>query len=208
MSESTAPELTEVLAAPVCFVPLANGFGAEVSSSVRRLIGELTPADRAATVVVADLTELDTLPAPAVRVLTTIRRDCRESGIEMRVVASAPLRRVLEGVDAAWLGLVCPNVREAVQLPGRTERLVHLPVVEQAKGMLMFEFRLGPDEAFEVLRKLSRSGHGEVRDVATQLTERWNPAESGPSTGDVVHVVDAVRADLWPEQAARARRHG
>jgi GAF domain-containing protein len=42
-------------------------------------------------------------------------------------------------------------------------------VIEQAKGVIMGERRCGPDEAFQILTKLSQDTNRKLRDVATAL---------------------------------------
>jgi GAF domain-containing protein len=45
-------------------------------------------------------------------------------------------------------------------------------VIEQAKGILMAERRCTPDEAFEVLVRLSQESHHKLRDIARVLVEQ------------------------------------
>jgi AmiR/NasT family two-component response regulator len=42
-------------------------------------------------------------------------------------------------------------------------------VIEQAKGIIMGERRCGPDEAFQILTKLSQDTNRKLRDVAAAL---------------------------------------
>jgi AmiR/NasT family two-component response regulator len=44
-----------------------------------------------------------------------------------------------------------------------------MPVIEQAKGILMAQYRCGPDEAFEILRRASGRANVKVRVIAAQL---------------------------------------
>ncbi len=48
-------------------------------------------------------------------------------------------------------------------------RLETMPVIEQAKGILMAEYRCGPDEAFDLLRRASQSANVKVSVLAAQL---------------------------------------
>ncbi len=48
-------------------------------------------------------------------------------------------------------------------------RLETMPVIEQAKGILMAQCRCGPDEAFELLRRVSQSANVKVSVVAARL---------------------------------------
>jgi AmiR/NasT family two-component response regulator len=195
----------------LCVVPLTDGFGTEVVAAVSRSMRELTGAGWTVTTVLADLSEVSTLPATGVRALVDVRRLCQDAGVQLRVVAAGPLRRVLEGTDAAWRGAVYPSVPLAVpsakpldtpvavlneRLRHREHQLANLPIIEQAKGMLMQDFRLGPDEAFEVIKRLSQESNGKVRDVAAQLTGRFAGQVAQPSAEDVQRMVRALRAQL------------
>ena len=44
-------------------------------------------------------------------------------------------------------------------------------VLGQAQGILMERYRLTPEKAFEVLRRVSQDGNVKVRDVAQRLVE-------------------------------------
>lgn len=48
-------------------------------------------------------------------------------------------------------------------------RLDTMPVVEQAKGILMAQQRCGPDEAFDLLRRASQRGNVKVHVLAAQI---------------------------------------
>jgi hypothetical protein len=52
-------------------------------------------------------------------------------------------------------------------------KLTTLPVIEQAKGMLMGAFGLSCDHAFELLKSMSQSHNVKVREVARCVVERW-----------------------------------
>jgi hypothetical protein len=59
-------------------------------------------------------------------------------------------------------------------------RLETMPVVEQAKGILMAQQRCGPDEAFDLLRRASQRGNIKVHVLAAQLVARLTaPAANG-----------------------------
>jgi hypothetical protein len=51
-------------------------------------------------------------------------------------------------------------------------RLETLPVIEQAKGIVMAQARCGPDEAFELLRLASQRSNVKVRDLAADLVQQ------------------------------------
>jgi hypothetical protein len=51
-------------------------------------------------------------------------------------------------------------------------RLESLPVIEQAKGILMAQAGCGPDEAFDMLRRASQRTNVRVRDLAAEIVGR------------------------------------
>lgn len=54
-------------------------------------------------------------------------------------------------------------------------------IIEQAKGMLMARSpELGPEEAFEVLRKASQRENVKLRDIARRIVAREQPSDGSP----------------------------
>jgi hypothetical protein len=51
-------------------------------------------------------------------------------------------------------------------------RLESLPMIEQAKGVLMAQAGCHPDEAFDILRRASQRTNVKVRDLAADIVER------------------------------------
>ncbi|HXZ71824.1 MAG TPA: ANTAR domain-containing protein [Streptosporangiaceae bacterium] len=51
-------------------------------------------------------------------------------------------------------------------------RLESLPVIEQAKGILMAQQRCGPEEAFDLLRRASQRANVKVHVLAAQIVAR------------------------------------
>ena len=51
-------------------------------------------------------------------------------------------------------------------------RLETMPVIEQAKGILMAQNGCGPDEAFDMLRRASQRANVRVRDLADEIVTR------------------------------------
>jgi AmiR/NasT family two-component response regulator len=47
-----------------------------------------------------------------------------------------------------------------------------LPVIEQAKGIIMATYRCGPDEAFGMLRRASQDSGAKVHVLAATLVEK------------------------------------
>jgi hypothetical protein len=51
-------------------------------------------------------------------------------------------------------------------------RLDSMPVIEQAKGVLMAQAACQPDEAFDILRRASQRSNVKVRDLASEIVRR------------------------------------
>jgi hypothetical protein len=51
-------------------------------------------------------------------------------------------------------------------------RLDTMPVIEQAKGILMAQNRCGPQEAFDLLRRASQSANVRISVLAAQIVEQ------------------------------------
>lgn len=64
-------------------------------------------------------------------------------------------------------------------------RLETMPVVEQAKGILMAQQRCGPDEAFDLLRRASQRANVKVSDLAARIVEQVAAPESGEAPQDL-----------------------
>lgn len=60
-------------------------------------------------------------------------------------------------------------------------RLDTMPVIEQAKGILMAESRCSPDEAFAMLRAASQRSNVKIRNLAEQIVSRVSGG--GPPPG-------------------------
>lgn len=59
-------------------------------------------------------------------------------------------------------------------------RLDTMPVIEQAKGVLMAQNRCGPEEAFDLLRRASQRANVKVSVLAAQIVEQVaNPRPDG-----------------------------
>jgi len=61
-------------------------------------------------------------------------------------------------------------------------RLESLPVIEQAKGILMAQQRCGPEEAFDLLRRASQRANLKVHVLAAQIVDQTAspPADAPP----------------------------
>lgn len=73
-------------------------------------------------------------------------------------------------------------------------RLETLPVVEQAKGILMAQQKCGPDEAFDLLRRASQRGNVKVHVLAAQIIAHNT---SSLTDGDASRSLTAHAVD-WP----------
>ena len=69
--------------------------------------------------------------------------------------------------------------RRDLELARLRARLASLPVIEQAKGIVMVQYQCGPDEAFEVLRRASQRANIKVSLLAALLVEQVSSPLSG-----------------------------
>ena len=60
-------------------------------------------------------------------------------------------------------------------------RLDTMPVIEQAKGVLMAQHRCGPEEAFDLLRRASQRANVRVSILAAQIVEQVAAPEAQPA---------------------------
>ena len=59
-------------------------------------------------------------------------------------------------------------------------RLDTLPVIEQAKGIVMAQRQCGPDDAFDLLRRASQSANVKVSVLAERIVEQAAARDSRP----------------------------
>lgn len=83
--------------------------------------------------------------------------------------------------------------REITQL---RDKLAGLPVIEQAKGMLMQTFGLSGEQAFDVLRVLSQVSNVRVRQVAGCVVEIWTRCGPRPDFDAAADFLVTVREGL------------
>ena len=67
------------------------------------------------------------------------------------------------------------------ELTGLKRKLESLPVIEQAKGMLMAREGCDPDGAFEMLRHASQRENVKVRDIAARIVANSMRGDGEPS---------------------------
>src|SRR5215475_14140402 len=90
--------------------------------------------------------------------------------------------RLIETIEAIEKGRSRPELLRHSAFARLQARLETMPVVEQAKGILMAQNRCGPDEAFDLLRRASQRANVEVSVLAAQMVEQMASAE--PSGND------------------------
>lgn len=62
-------------------------------------------------------------------------------------------------------------------------RLDTMPVIEQAKGIMMARHRCGPEEAFDLLRRASQSANVKLSVLAARIVEQIASHEPRPADG-------------------------
>ena len=60
-------------------------------------------------------------------------------------------------------------------------RLETMPVIEQAKGILMGQEGCGPEEAFDLLRRASQRSNVPIRELAVLIVARSTGTGAGPT---------------------------
>jgi hypothetical protein len=69
-------------------------------------------------------------------------------------------------------------------------RLATMPVIEQAKGIVMAQQGCGPEEAFDLLRRASQRSNVKVHELAEQIVK---VVASGKSAGNVTSITVGSR---------------
>ena len=90
--------------------------------------------------------------------------------------ARARLEATLEAIQK---DLSRPEILHDSAFARLLARLDSMPVVEQAKGILMAQHRCGPDEAFDLLRRASQRANVKVSVLAARMVEQVAAAEPG-----------------------------
>ena len=60
-------------------------------------------------------------------------------------------------------------------------RMDTMPVIEQAKGILMAQYRCRPEEAFDILRRASQSANVKISVLAARIVDQVSAPESPPA---------------------------
>jgi AmiR/NasT family two-component response regulator len=89
--------------------------------------------------------------------------------------------RLAATIETIQKGLVRPEILHDSAYARLLARLETMPVVEQAKGILMAQHRCGPDKAFDLLRRASQRANVKVSVLAARMVEQVAAPESGGS---------------------------
>jgi anti-anti-sigma factor len=172
----------------------------------RALIERLMAAHSAdVTTIVLDLTGVRVLAAAGLEALLSVHGD-GHGPLDLRIVAATqPVLAPLRASDPAGRLRVFPTLDRALD-PDRPEpdqlrarlrqqerQLATQPVIERAKGILMHDFRLDADAAFEVLKRLSQDTNTKLHVVAEQIVERHQDSVTGRPAATTRDVADRIR---------------
>ncbi|HKA95235.1 MAG TPA: ANTAR domain-containing protein [Streptosporangiaceae bacterium] len=81
-------------------------------------------------------------------------------------------------------------------------RMESMPVIEQAKGILMAQLSCGPEEAFDLLRQVSQRTNIKLHVLAALIVEH---VAASKNRGNVTHI--SVGAARYLRSGTRARPH-
>ena len=93
----------------------------------------------------------------------------------------------------------------ASELDGLKHRLATQPVIEQSKGILMGHFGIGPDTAFDVLRRWSSHTNLKVRDISQLLVASAAPGPSADprrANGELTELINRLEKGQFPTSTA------
>jgi hypothetical protein len=90
--------------------------------------------------------------------------------------ARARLEATIETIQKS---LTRPEILHDSAVARLLARLETMPVVEQAKGILMAQHRCGPDQAFDLLRRASQRANVKVSVLAARMIEQIVAPEPG-----------------------------
>ena len=117
--------------------------------------------------------------------------------------------------ETAALVLAIEQLRRPMprkELLGRSEyarlqaRVQTMPVIEQAKGILMAQSGCGPEAAFDLLRRASQRSNMPVRDLAAQIVAR-TVKQSPPGSQPAALPAKVRHAPFGPGLRPGPRRH-
>ena len=95
------------------------------------------------------------------------------------------------------------------ELEGLRLRLASQPVIEQSKGILMRHYGIGPDAAFDVLRRWSSHTNRKLRDISEMIvatTTAEHLADAGRSSPELIQLINSLNTGpLSPHNETPAR---
>jgi anti-anti-sigma regulatory factor len=178
-------EIPEIVSFPI-EVDISNCDGLAAD-----LIAAIQPG---AAVVIADLSRTKFCDGAAIRCLLAAHDHAAARGVELRAVvrSSAIWRllvllggedklRVYPDMQAGLAGAPsvargsqpdCAASTAADEVARLSQRVSIMPVIEQAKGILMYYEHCTADEAFAMLRSASQRSNVPVREIAAAIVER------------------------------------
>jgi len=77
-----------------------------------------------------------------------------------------------------------------------------MPVIEQAKGILMAQLSCGPEEAFDLLRQVSQRTNIKLHALAALIVEQVAASKNGDNVTQI-----SVGATRYLRSGTRARPH-
>jgi hypothetical protein len=80
--------------------------------------------------------------------------------------------RLVETIETIQKSASRPDILRNFAYARLLARVETMPVIEQAKGILMAQNRCGPDEAFDLLRRASQRANVKVSVLAAQIVEQ------------------------------------
>jgi hypothetical protein len=112
-----------------------------------------------------------------------VARSAMEGNIHRLEASCAKMQVVRQQISA---GRTRRELLHASAYARLQARLESMPVIEQAKGVLMAQTGCGPDQAFDLLRQASQRSNVKVRDLADAIVCRATaalPNEAEPPLG-------------------------
>jgi hypothetical protein len=82
-----------------------------------------------------------------------------------------------------------------------------MPVIEQAKGIIMGQVRCGPEEAFDLLRQASQHANVKVHVLAARMIEHVASGSDGGAVAPILLRQAAPRPGVPAGERAPARQH-
>jgi hypothetical protein len=102
-----------------------------------------------------------------------------QAGLDVRRRLEQAWARSQELMDQIEKGRTQREILHDSAMARLNTRLASMPVIEQAKGVLMAQQRCGPDAAFELLRRASQRANVKVSVLAAQIVEQVAAAPAG-----------------------------